>query len=224
MQKKILPEEMLIIGVLAAFMAGYIDAYTYVLYKGFANRQTGNIILLTIALFDKEWSRALFILAPITTFFSGIFIFETIKKYFIKHYIRISLFIQAILVLIVGFGAFKGNNIIVSSIISFICSLQLVSFKKVNGNAYATIMHTGNLRSFSEYISKWILHKDKENLKVALTYLFIIFMFCLGIVFGMILVNLIGVYAILIVLVNIIIKYILLHINYKKYYEVTTND
>lgn len=214
--KKLPPEEMIRIGILAAFMGGYLDAYTYVLHGGvFANTQTGNLILMTIYLFEKQWSQVLLRLIPILVFGMGILLFEVICKFNKKYSINIVLIIQAILILIIGFGAFKDNSTIVCSTISFICALQLVSFKKMKGLPYATIMCTGNLRSFSEFFSKWILYKNKEDIKKALKYLLIIFVFCFGVFAGMFFVNLISFYSILILLVNILIKYIFLHIEHK---------
>lgn len=205
-------EELFLIGILATFMGGYLDAYTYVLHdKIFANTQTGNLIFLTIDLFEKNFKEAFFRLFPIIFFFMGIILYEILNKFYKKYTTNISLIIQIILIILIGFGAFGNNSIIICGFISFICALQLLSFKKINGMPYATIMCTGNLRSFSEYTSKFILYKDKEYLKKGIIYFLIILTFCLGVFCGMFFVNILGRISVLILFVNILLKYLILH-------------
>jgi uncharacterized membrane protein YoaK (UPF0700 family) len=83
-------------------------------------------------------------------------------------------------ILVLFFSAFipQGNyNVIVNTEISFICSLQVQSFRKVNGNLSATTMCTGNLRSGTEQLYKYIIQKDsKAKEKYMIYYGLILFL------------------------------------------------
>lgn len=211
-EKNLISEEIFLIGFLATIMGGFLDAYTYVLHdKVFANTQTGNLILLSIYLFEGNFKEAILRLVPVIFFFIGVFLFEILSLFNKKYSINLSLILQGILIILIGFGVFGNNSIIICATISFICAMQLVSFKKINGMPYATIMCTGNLRSFSEFISKFILYKNKSDLKNALLYFFIILVFCLGVFLGMLFVNFLGRYSIFILLINVLIKFFVLH-------------
>ena len=54
--------------------------------------------------------------------------------------------VEIFLVIIVAYLPQK-HNMIANTLISFICALQVETFRKVHGSAFATTMCTGNLRS-----------------------------------------------------------------------------
>ena len=210
--KKYISKEVFLIGFSATTMGGFLDAYTYVLHdKVFANTQTGNLILLAIYLFEGNFKEAMLRLIPIVLFFIGIFLFEILNLFNKNYSIKISLILQAILISFIGFGLFGNNSIIICGTISFICAMQLVSFKKINDMPYATIMCTGNLRSFSQFFSKFILYKKKEDFKNSILYLLIVLIFCLGVFLGMFFIKILGAYSILVLLINVLIKFFILH-------------
>lgn len=214
---KIPAEEMIFISLIATFMGGFLDAYTYVLHGGvFANTQTGNLIFLSIFLAEGEYYEAMLRFIPIIFFIIGIVISEILNKITNKHWRKISLIIQFVLFNLIGFGMFYNKSIIICSTISLICSMQLVSFKKVNGDVFSTIMCTGNLRSFSECISKFILYKKKEELKKGLKYFFIILVFCLGVYLGFFLVRIFNRYSIFLASFIVLVKFIYLHLKMEK--------
>lgn len=64
--------------------------------------------------------------------------------------------------------------------ISFVCSLQVQSFRKINGITCATTMCTGNLRSATECIIHYRSAKDKNMLLNSLKYYGIVFFFIVG--------------------------------------------
>jgi uncharacterized membrane protein YoaK (UPF0700 family) len=67
--------------------------------------------------------------------------------------------------------------------------MQVEAFRKVNGNAYATTMCTGNLRSASEHLYRSIVYNDRSALNKSLQYLGIILIFISGAFFGSIIIN-----------------------------------
>ena len=90
-------------------------------------------------------------------------------------------------ILVVAVAAFipQGElDIIANSSIAFVCSMQVESFRKVNGNAYATTMCTGNLRSGMEHIHKMLFQNNRESRKAALEYFGIIASFIFGAMVG----------------------------------------
>ena len=68
--------------------------------------------------------------------------------------------------------------------ISFICSMQVESFRKVNGNSFATTMCTGNLRSATETLFHYIHTKNIFMIKKSLQYYAVIIFFISGAILG----------------------------------------
>lgn len=186
--------ETYVVGIILAVVGGYLDAYTYICRgQVFANAQTGNMVLLGIQLAQGNFLRALYYLVPIITFFVGVFFVEFIKAKFkinkTLHWRQIAIAIELILLLGIAFLPQGRYNAIATIVVSFVCSLQAQSFRKFNGNAYASTMCTGNLRSASEHFFRYSSLKNKEELKVTLQYLIVILFFILGAIIGCYLTN-----------------------------------
>lgn len=95
----------------AAFLSvsgGLQDAYTYIFRgKVFANAQTGNIVLLSQSIIDKDFVRAIHYLVPLLFFALGIAIAECIHVRFQRiqhiHWRQLVLVLEILLLLVVGF-------------------------------------------------------------------------------------------------------------------------
>ncbi len=87
---------------------------------------------------------------------------------------------------------------IANVIISFVCAMQVETFRKVHGNAYATTMCTGNLRSGMEILFKYFQTKDRELLNRSLKYFGIILFFIVGAAAGTVAGNVLSQNAVLI--------------------------
>ena len=89
---------------------GFQDAYTY-FCRGevFANAQTGNIVFLSTALFQKDWPNVVKYLIPVVSFLIGTAAAELIhicfKTYEKIHWRQIILFCEIVFLLVVGFFA-----------------------------------------------------------------------------------------------------------------------
>ena len=178
-------DEAIEIGILLALVGGFLDAYTYILHGGvFANAQTGNLVLVAMNIAEKNFFKSLYCLFPILAFFSGILITEYIKNHSTLHeeieWTHIVIIIEIITLSIVAFLPLTLPNGLINLIISFVCSLQVNSFRKTQGMPYATTMCTGNLRSAGEHFHKYMHTKDKEFIKNSIVYFIIILSFCLG--------------------------------------------
>lgn len=177
--------ETFLIGALLAVTGGFLDAYSYLL-RGhvFANAQTGNIVLLGVNLAGGKFTQVLYYFIPIVAFAAGILVSELIRRTFREHtnihWRQITVGAEFIILLIVAFIPRGTFDVIANVAISFICSLQVQSFRKVNGNAYATTMCTGNLRSATEKLFQYHITKDKQERNKSLQYYGIILFFILG--------------------------------------------
>lgn len=163
---------------------GFQDAYTYCCRGGvFANAQTGNIVLLSTALFQREWPTALKYLIPILSFMIGIAAAEVVhirlKHYEKIHWRQIILLCEILLLLAVGFMP-QRLDALANALVSFVCALQVQTFHKVRGHAYASTMCIGNMRSGTEALCAYFHTRDKEILHKALTYFGVVLLFALG--------------------------------------------
>ena len=171
----------------AAFIilsGGLQDAYTYLCRgKVFANAQTGNIVLLSAYLFEGEWRHSVRYLIPVLSFMLGIFAAECIHrrcKYTEKvHWRQIIIVLEIVLLFFVGFLPQEVNTF-ANALVSFVCAMQVQTFRKVRGHAYASTMCIGNMRSGTEALCVYFHTRDREVLKKALTYFGVIGIFAVG--------------------------------------------
>ena len=179
---------------------GFQDAYTYCCRgEVFANAQTGNIVLLSTALYGREWQTVLKYLIPIVSFLVGTAAAELIhmrfKEYEKIHWRQIILFIEILLLLIVGF-LMQDQNPLANALVSLVCAMQVQTFHKVRGHAYASTMCIGNMRSGVEALCAYFHIHDKAILKKALTYFGVIAVFAVGAGIGTFITKMIGIKAI----------------------------
>ena len=130
---------------------GLQDAYTYLCRgKVFANAQTGNIVLLSAYLFEGDTARAVRYLVPVLSFALGVFVAECIHRRFKRmekiHWRQLIILSEIVLLFAVGFLP-QEQNMAANMLVSFVCAMQVQTFRKVRGHAYASTMCIGNLRS-----------------------------------------------------------------------------
>ena len=100
------------------------------------------------------------------------------------HWRQIVILVEILVLFLSAFLPQGNYNVIVNIAISFVCSLQVESFRKVNGNLSATTMCTGNLRSGTEQLYKYIMLKDREAKEKYMIYYGLILFFIIGAVIG----------------------------------------
>ena len=186
MQRKLhgqMSESFLIAGILS-ISGGLQDAYTY-MYRGkvFANAQTGNIVLLAQNLVDRNWSVALRYFSPLLFFALGVAAAECIHMRYQKaqriHWRQLVLAIEILLLFAVGFFP-NEMDLLANAMVSFSCAMQVQSFRKVNGYAFASTMCIGNIRSGTDALCAFIRTRDKNTLRKSLCYWGIILLFAIG--------------------------------------------
>ena len=195
---------------------GFQDAYTYTCRGGvFANAQTGNIVLLSTALFQREWSIMLKYLIPVLSFLVGTAVAECIhirlKSYEKIHWRQIILLCEILLLFVVGFLP-RPVEPLANALVSFVCALQVQTFHKVRGHAYASTMCIGNLRAGMEALCAYFHVKDKEILAKAFTYFGVILVFGVGAGLGSVLTSALGCKAIWVCCIFLFISFIMMFI------------
>ncbi|KFA57307.1 YoaK family protein [Mageeibacillus indolicus] len=179
---------------------GFQDAYTYVCRNEvFANAQTGNIVLLSTAIFKNDWTTFWRYLIPVLSFFIGTAAAESIhmrlKLHEKIHWRQLILLGEIIILLGVGFIP-ASVEIPANALVSFVCAMQVQTFHKVRGHAYASTMCIGNLRSGVEALCIYARCREREILQKSLTYFAVIMVFAVGAGLGSVLTQALGCRAI----------------------------
>lgn len=176
------------LAMLLAVSGGLMDAYTYLFRdKVFANAQTGNILLLGICLAEKDYAKALQYFFPISAFVFGVILAEVIHHSCTEkihlHWRQIAVFVECMILFFVGFLP-QVYNLPANSLVSFACGIQVECFRKVHGNAFATTMCIGNLRSGTQAVCNYVFTKNKNYLRKGVMYYCVILSFMVGAVLG----------------------------------------
>ena len=188
------------LSAILALSGGFQDAYTYnVRNEVFSNAQTGNVVLMSQHLMMGEWMKGLSYLFPILSFALGVLVAERIGHRYKKakriHWRQIVVAIEIIILFVVGFIPHR-YDMIATMLVSFSCSMQVQSFRKVNGYGYASTMCIGNMRSGMDSLCSWVLNRNPAALKKSLYYWGIILLFALGAGLGSLALDLCGAKAI----------------------------
>ena len=179
---------------------GLQDVYTY-LFRGkvFANAQTGNIVLLSANLMDGNWERVLHYLVPLCAFALGVLTAEKMRERFREmrtlHWRQLVVLCEIVMLFVVGFFP-QEWNLMANALVSFACAMQVQTFRKVNGYAFASTMCIGNMRSGMDSLCSWVLNRNPAALKKSLYYWGIILLFALGAGLGSLTLDLCGAKAI----------------------------
>ena len=163
---------------------GLQDVYTY-LFRGkvFANAQTGNIVLMAVHAFAGEWGRVLHYLVPLCFFALGVFAAELMHQKLQNlqrlHWRQLVVLCEIVMLFVVGFFP-QEWNLMANALVSFACAMQVQTFRKVNGYAFASTMCIGNMRSGMDSLCSWVLNRNPAALKKSFYYWGIILLFALG--------------------------------------------
>ncbi len=215
MKNNIQTSESMKVGVFLALAGGFLDIYSYMARgKVFANAQTGNMVLFGLKIAEGDLKGMLYYAVPIIAFVLGVILADVIRDMFKDHdsihWRQMVLVVEILVVLAVMFIPTGKYDIIVNAAISFVCSVQVQSFRKLKGNAFATTMCTGNLRSATDALWNYRKNKNKETLKKSMDYYVIIAVFILGAIVGGIATKAIGYMAVGVACIPILVAVILM--------------
>lgn len=139
------------VAVLLTLSGGFLDAFTYVGHGGvFANTMTGNVALLGIEVSGGDWGQAGRHIPPLIAFVFAVFVVHLLRLDAVMQSVRRPALIC--LIFEIAFLAFASSGLVaVSDVwlipgISFVATLQTLSFTHVENLTYTSVMTTGNLR------------------------------------------------------------------------------
>ena len=173
-----------------ALSGGFMDAYTFFVRDHvFANAQTGNIVQMSAQLFFGNFHGAMPYLVSMLAFMAGILLSESIRMRQKEspghriHWRQYVLLGEILILFLVGFMPAEENTI-ANLLVSFAAAMQVQSFRKVRGCSYVSTMCTGNLRSGTDALQRFLFEKEpgkkRKSLRAALYYYGIIMMFAIG--------------------------------------------
>ncbi len=188
------------LAIFIVLSGGFQDAYTYTCRDSvFANAQTGNIVLLASSAMHGNGAGVVKYIIPILAFMLGTAASERIHAHFLGrtkiHWRQAVLMLELILLFIVGFIP-QTLNPLANALVSFVCAMQVQSFHTVYGQAYASTMCIGNLRSCVEAFCRYCQTRNIAQLRRSLTYLSVIVFFAIGAGTGVLLTERFGIRSI----------------------------
>lgn len=178
--------ERLATGLGLAVVGGFLDTYTYFTRGGvFANAQTGNLVLLGISAARGELYRAGQYLIPVLAFALGVVATEGLRaRRGAGDWQRTVLLLEAAILAVVGLLPPAFLDFVVNVTVSFLCSMQVNSFRLLEGMPYATTMCTGNLRSCAYHLGQRLFAGERAGTGRAARYLWVMLAFCAGAALG----------------------------------------
>lgn len=178
--------ERLATGLGLAVVGGFLDTYTYFTRGGvFANAQTGNLVLLGISAARGELYRAGQYLIPVLAFALGVVATEGLRaRRGAGDWQRTVLLLEAAILAVVGLLPPAFPDFVVNVTVSFLCSMQVNSFRLLEGMPYATTMCTGNLRSCAYHLGQRLFAGERAGTRRAARYLWVMLAFCAGAALG----------------------------------------
>ncbi len=171
---------------------GVLGAFTYMARGNvFCNAQTGNILLLGLALGDGEWGRAAYLLIPITAYGLGAAVSEflpvPVKKAGKLRWDTLLIGFELLVTVLLGFVPEEAPYQISQVAVNFICSMQYNTFRQAEGIPMATTFCTNHLRQAGVWLVKGLRKKDRTYLKRFLQHGRMIVLFVAGAAAGAVL-------------------------------------
>lgn len=148
------------VSAVLATAGGFLDGFSYVGHGHvFANAMTGNVVLLGINCFSGSWQAGLRHLPAILAFVAGVCTAQAIQLRS-KHYARKSPYLTVLLLEITVLLALSAlpmgtADILFTTCIAWVASVQVQTFREVDGHSYNSTFTTGNLRTLSEAAFTW---------------------------------------------------------------------
>jgi uncharacterized membrane protein YoaK (UPF0700 family) len=180
----------LVISAMLASAGGFLDGFMYVGHgRVFANSMTGNVVLLGINCLSRSWQAAFHRVPAILAFLAGVCVSQTMQLRAKRR--DISAPYSAVLVLEIGvllvlslLRAGTADILFITSI-AFAASVQVQTFRQVNGQSYSSTFTTGNLRTLADAAVVWFLEgKSRAAAQVVRDFSVICAAFLAGAVAG----------------------------------------
>ena len=175
--------------VLLTLSGGFLDAFTYVAHHHvFANAMTGNIVLLAVSAAAGNWGQAAHHLPPLVAFVAAVFVIHLFDlKPVAARINRPVLFclLMEIAFLSVAALIHLPDSWLIPGI-TFTATLQTLSFSRLEGLTYSSVVTTGNLRQAAKRFFEGLLplRRDQHAYREAFLLGLISLSFCVGAFIG----------------------------------------
>ena len=149
-------------------VSGFWGAFTYLLRGNvFCNAQTGNVVLMGLALGSGKIREAIYYLIPISAYLGGSFISEILPNP-VKHSLMIRwdtllIGVEILVVIFLGFVPESAPVQISQVAINFIASMQFNTFRQAQGTPMATTFATNHIRQIGIGLAKEVHHRKSED-------------------------------------------------------------
>ena len=173
---------------LLMLVAGFFGGFTYSIRGGvFCNAQTANVVLMSLAIGNGNWSQALYYLVPMSAYLLGTIISESeafyIKKLHLIRWDTLFVIIDILAVIVLAFLPETAPVQITQVTINFVCAMQFNTFRQAQGIPMATTFCTNHVRQVGIALSKLMRHHGgaayAERLRV---HTFMLGMFSTGVI------------------------------------------
>lgn len=173
-------------------IGGFLGAYTYLLRGNvFCNAQTGNVVLMGMALGSGRWGEGIYYLIPISAYLMGAFVSEIVpnpvKHRFPVRWDTLLIAIEMLAMLALGFVPESAPVQISQVAINFIASMQYNTFRQAEGIPVATTFATNHIRQIGVGLAKEVKHlrsKEKPHRKKLQRHFWMLVCFASGAVVG----------------------------------------
>jgi uncharacterized membrane protein YoaK (UPF0700 family) len=139
-------EEALLIACLLALIGGYLEAYTWIVHRVFANAQTANLVFLWVYVSNGDWKEADRFVLPLLAFAVGVILACWLRWFAPRQAARTSILIEIACLFMVAMVHNRLPEAAGTLGISLVAAFQMVSFPRVEGFAYSSVMATSNFR------------------------------------------------------------------------------
>ena len=147
-------------------VGGAFGAYTYMVRGGvFCNAQTGNVVLMGLALGKGQWREGLYYLIPISAYTLGAFMSELlpnpVKRHLPVRWDTLLIAIEMCAVIALGFLPVSAPVQIAQVTINFVASMQYNTFRQAQGVPVATTFATNHIRQIGISLANGLRHRGK---------------------------------------------------------------
>ena len=161
-------------------VGGFFGCYAVLIHSGvMGNAQTVNLIELLLDALRGDLHAVLLHLGALVLYVLGTMLTVLLPHWWGWDMHYVSPVITAAAAMAVAFLP-ETLNTTANAVVSFVCAMQVQTFRKVRGHAYASTMCIGNMRSGTEALCAYFHTGDKEILHKALTYFGVVLLFALG--------------------------------------------
>ena len=143
-------DETLQIASLLAFIGGYIEAYTWIVHHVFANAQSANLVFLWVYMTSGEWEKAVQYVPPLLAFVVGVVLACWLRWALPQRAPRISNVVEIVFLFFVATVHNRLPELAGTLGLSLVAAFQTVSFPRVEGWSYNSVMVTSNFRQTIE--------------------------------------------------------------------------